>query len=551
MSQLRQLLQFLATMLVVVTLWRPATGMAPPEGPEQQQRVPRAPLTRIPRPVPVAPPSSASKAPPASPAAPVVPPAPVPPLPKANDCAQLLLKGQRADLSSCSEPGQITGSFISTLVRGGFKDAAPMGADGLLIANGTIEGDLDLSSSQVSYRLTFDKVEFTGKVECRECELGGHVNLRDSTFYDSVDFGSAQIHRTLELEFAQFCDSASFAGMTVDGTLFLDGAVFATGVDFTDLNVTGTVPAYNTSFVNDVPPCDPDRFVCNQQTPPCDYVKAGSVKNHPSQRCRCAPPKNKPLVEARFQQANIEGSLVLVNNHMSAMNARQLRTGHDLRMVRDRMEGAVDLSGASVGKDLRLVAPAFFDDHIGLDGMTYGAIMTTEDNGTVNSDQTWGALQPIFARSDFNRDVYKRLEEYFENRGESRLADDVFITMKKRERAMLPHFWQKAWNAIQWAVLDYGRIPGLAFVWSALLVFVGIFVFRESRMVPRDDTPPTRYSSFWYSLDAFLPLTHLDAVDEWAPHPQQRAIWIYFRCHQLLGWILIPLGLASITGIIK
>jgi hypothetical protein len=547
MPQLRQLLQCLAATLVVVTLWHPAAGMAPPEGPEQQQRVPRAPLTRIPRPVPVA------KAPPAPappPVAPAAPAPPAPPAPKANDCAQLLLKGQKVDLSSCSEPSQITGSFISTLVRGGFKDAAPMGPDGLQLANGSIEGDLDLSSSQVSYRMTFDKVEFTGKVECRECELGGHVNLRDSTFYDSVDFGSAQIHRTLELEFAQFCDSASFAGMTVDGTLFLDGAVFATGADFTDLNVTGTVPAYNTLFVNDVPPCDPDRFTCSAQTPPCDYVKAGSVKNHQTQRCRCAPPKNKALGEARFQQANIEGSLVMWNNHMSALNARQLRTGHDLQMVRDLFDGPVDLSGASVGKDLRLVTPAFLDDHIYLDGATYGAIMTM-DKGTVQPDQTWAALQPIFARSEFNRDVYKRLEDYFANRGETRLADDVFITMKKRERAMLPHFWQKAWNAIQWAVLDYGRIPGLAFVWSALAVFVGIFVFRENRMIPRDDTPPTRYSSFWYSLDAFLPLTHLDAVDEWAPHPDQKATWIYFRCHQLLGWILIPLGLASITGIIK
>src|SRR5262249_34885720 len=152
---------------------------------------------------------------------------------------------------------------------------------------------------------------------------------------------------------------------------------------------------------------------------------------------------------------------------------------------------------------------------IGLDGMSYGAIMTSEDKGTVKSDQTWAALQPIFARSDFNRDVYKRLEEYFENRGEARLADDVFITMKKRERELLPHWWQKAWTAVQWAVLDYGRIPGLAFVWSALAVLLGICFFKESRMVPRDDTPPTRYSAFWYSLDAFLPLTHLDAVDEW------------------------------------
>jgi hypothetical protein len=467
----------------------------------------------------------------------------------------MLLKGQPADLSSCSNPRQVTGSFVSTLIRGGYKDAAPMGPDGLTISNGSIEGDLDLSSSQVSYRVTFENVQFRGTVECRECELGGHVNLRKSMFCSAVDFGSAQVHRTMELENADFCDTASFAGMTVDGMVYLDNSVFVAGADFTDVNVSGTVQAYNASFVDDQVRSHPNRTACPDRTPPRSVEAAQLIKEDRAKLDRCGRPAQKELgakslAETKFQQTNIEGSLILVDSHVGVLIARQLRAGHDLQLLRDRFEGRVDLSSSSIGKDLRLVAPAFSDHDIGLDGMSYGAIMTALPGATAKSDQTWAALQPIIERSAFNRDVYKRLEDYFENRGEARLADDVFITMKKREREMLP-VPQRAWNMVQWAVLGYGRYPGMAFFWSAVAVVMGIAVFKESRMIARKGKAPTSFSRFWYSLDAFLPLTHLDAVDEWAPQPDQKAIWFYFRCHQLLGWILIPLGLASITGIIK
>jgi hypothetical protein len=555
MVRLQRLLKFFTTSILLVTLWHSATAMVPPEGLEQQQRVPRVPLTRIPRPAPnppaPVPPPAAMKVVPPPAAAPAAPSVAQP-----TDCAQMLLKGQPVDLSICSNPRQVTGSFVSTLVRGGYKDAAAMGPDGLMISNGSIEGDLDLSSSQVSYRLTFENVQFRGTVECRECELGGHVNLRKSMFCSTVDFGSAQVHRTMELENADFCDTASFAGMTVDGMVYLDNSVFVTGADFTDVNVTGTVQAYGASFVDDPARPHPNRSACPERSLPTVAKTVQLAKEEHAELDRCGRPleqkpaeKKNATAETKFQQANIEGSLILFNNHSGALNARQLRAGHDLQLVWVHFDGPVNFSGSSVGKDLRLVTPVFGNPAIGFDGVSYGAI-TTDDKGTVNPDQTWAAMRPILAGIDFNRDVYKRLEEYFATRGEARLADDVFIAMKKRERAMLPWF-QKVGNVVQWVVLRYGRTPELAFLWGGLAVLVGIFVFQEKRMVPRDDTPPTRYSAFWYSLDAFLPLTHLDAVDEWAPHPNQRATWFYFRCHQLLGWILIPLGLASITGVIK
>jgi hypothetical protein len=65
------------------------------------------------------------------------------------------------------------------------------------------------------------------------------------------------------------------------------------------------------------------------------------------------------------------------------------------------------------------------------------------------------------------------------------------------------------------------------------------------------EKPTASYNSFWYSLDVFLPLTRLHAADQWVPDRDEPAAWVYMRIHHLVGWILIPLGLAAVSGLVK
>jgi hypothetical protein len=70
-----------------------------------------------------------------------------------------------------------------------------------------------------------------------------------------------------------------------------------------------------------------------------------------------------------------------------------------------------------------------------------------------------------------------------------------------------------------------------------------------------DDTEPAKprpsYSAFWYSLDLFVPIARLQAADRWVPKQQRYLAWIYLRLHVLLGWVLVPLGLAAVSGLIQ
>jgi hypothetical protein len=52
-----------------------------------------------------------------------------------------------------------------------------------------------------------------------------------------------------------------------------------------------------------------------------------------------------------------------------------------------------------------------------------------------------------------------------------------------------------------------------------------------------------------YSLDLFLPVVNLHIDEDWQPNGLGREI--YAVVHSMVGWILAPLLLASLTGIIR
>jgi hypothetical protein len=122
--------------------------------------------------------------------------------------------------------------------------------------------------------------------------------------------------------------------------------------------------------------------------------------------------------------------------------------------------------------------------------------------------------------------------------------------------------------------VGYGRRPELAFIWSAAFILVGSFVFLKeknmiqveksgeqsleyrkplvrSRLTARRIIKKDYYNPFWYSLDLFLPFVDLKMADKWTPKPERRFARHYMRFQTIAGWILIPIAILSITGIIK
>ena len=69
--------------------------------------------------------------------------------------------------------------------------------------------------------------------------------------------------------------------------------------------------------------------------------------------------------------------------------------------------------------------------------------------------------------------------------------------------------------------------------------------------VKAGEDPLHGYSRLWYSLGLFLPFVDLKSDKVWKPNENERFLRHYMRVHILLGWILIPILLAAISGLIK
>jgi hypothetical protein len=110
----------------------------------------------------------------------------------------------------------------------------------------------------------------------------------------------------------------------------------------------------------------------------------------------------------------------------------------------------------------------------------------------------------------------------------------------------------RPWDWLLDKTLGYGKQTWRAALTAIFVVVLGMFVFEPTRMEWKDPRQPQgKYSRVWYSLDQLAPVIDLEAAKSWGP--KQTSGWTqnYALLHRTLGWILLPLIIGAITGIIK
>ena len=94
-------------------------------------------------------------------------------------------------------------------------------------------------------------------------------------------------------------------------------------------------------------------------------------------------------------------------------------------------------------------------------------------------------------------------------------------------------------------------------VWILIFLCVGTCIFWSTEaMSPKKDTEHTDNSGLsklghrlWYSVDLFIPIVNLRIADEYQrPHGWYA---LYAVIHIGMGWLLVPLLIASLSGVIK
>ena len=498
--------------------------------------------------------------------------------------------------------------------RNGVRIIGATVAEPIALRNELIPFEVWLNHCQFTSRANFLRASFAATISFEDStfaagasfygiKVGNSAIFQNAVFEGSVDFGSADFATDFVADKAQFknkVESTSFNGMKVRGSAFFHKAVFEGTVDFILADIAGNFEANEAQFTNKEQSVDFHSMKVGKIAffkkavfeGPVEFVSADIAANFQAEEAqfrsktytvwlamKCGGQGNftgasfagpASFADSTFLDLMIGGmksgaaSVPELDLSRSSIK-RQLRIRqisiHDLLAPSLHVEGPAELTDITVkhSADLRYGNFATLDlsrsiwpkdtnrEAFHMQGMSYKYVRAAP-----NEPESHEALLKLASEASYTADVYRNLEEFFSRQGYREDADRAFIAGKCRERKEYLHGrnWLGSWLLDK--LVGYGRHPSQAGYLCVFFVGLGCFLFSSQKMELQEPAnAPRIYNSFWYSLGLFLPFVDLQVAKVWKPKRDQTFLRNYMGVHILLGWILIPIVLAALTGFIK
>jgi hypothetical protein len=420
-------------------------------------------------------------------------------------------KGDEADLASLSPDDEkkrvLNPDFLKRLLSGSIK----VDQRHIIIKNGVLNETLDLRDQEIPYNVGLIHCTFKKDVLLSEAIFDRSLAIRQSLFYGQFNLDTSSVEDDLQADVGdesgnrtQFFGKVNLSTMSVKGSVSFAKAVFHGEVNFSGLHVGRGLYLQDASFesreVVGLDSMSMDDFILQRTT------FAGPVEFSGT----------SPADTIDLRSAHFTGTKCLVN----------------FENVRAYKVILTDVSFCP-SDDLRTcVAPQ-------LQGMAFERIEAGPKN-----EQVLGLIK----KYEFSPEMYAKLESYFSKNGDRDNANEVFMEGKRQE---YKNSTLKRW-LLEYLV-GYGRYPERALYPGAIIVILGYFIFRErGGMEPVEPKNAEKhYSPFWYSVDLFAPVIDLKVASNWVPKESRKFARNYVYVQRILGWILIPIGIAAWTGIIK
>jgi len=414
-------------------------------------------------------------------------------------------------------------------------------------------GPVDFQHAQFALNLEGARAQFTDLKEganFRAMRVGQFALFHGAKFAGPVDFGKAQIGANFEAHEAEFTNAekeARFNFIKVDGAAIFHNAKFAGLADFRNAHIASNFEASQTHFGGrtyfDSIRIDGRALFYDPLFDEAVYMADAKLLD----LVLAAGQKRVPIKLKRFDLARTEiaRELMVRDVEVAHLIAVSLRVSGPtvLSTLSVTARAELDLSSFSTISMSNVSWPSNAALHLG--GMTFQKAMIDGDSSRV--------LHELIERAAYSADAYANLEQSLRRQGQVTQGDDVYVAMKRRERREVLKGIPRVRSLALDCLVRYGRSPEWAFGWSALFVAFGTWLFwgREN-MQPRDpESSPTKYNAFWYSTALFLPVVRMSDTDDWMPREGRRFASVWVRVHIVAGWVLIPLGLAALTGVLK
>ena len=384
-------------------------------------------------------------------------------------------------------------------------------------------GGVVFSGSEIMGSFYASEAEFLNKKKLASFDnmlINKSAYFYRTKYHCYIDFPATEVKKEFNADDAEFFRDADFESLTVGWIGFFRDTIFHKEASFTDANFM-------------------------------DLIIIGM---------ECCP----IISDLNLERCNVNRELRIRNVSIRKFKASYFNINGPATLKNLIIKNFIDLQESNF-KALNLIKVKLFakKSRVLLEGMKYHSINAGDQWGD------WEKLLRFIEGSKYNTQAYTQLEEYFQRCGHKERADEVFISMKWNERKLLEYFpLRRIWNWILYTFVGYGRKPEKALLWSVLIICLGISIFYDSSsMVPKQRSNEAifaiseksdaliieserNYDPILYSLDLFLPID-LEISKYWEPKSNCRLKRYYAKIQIIMGWVLITLLLASLTGIIK
>jgi hypothetical protein len=475
-----------------------------------------------------------------------------------------LKNGREVDLSDRAPKEQVLRKdFVEELLNIAYSNPL-IQKNGVSISNAIFRDKLNISDTEIPFRLLLLSCTFNHGVDFGNTKFSRRISLANSTFLGTR---SAPTPNTIKASACglncpnppeqvndateQADDEAFFSGMKVNGSADFSSTTFHVPVDFTSAEIESDL-LFDDVRYQVAEPADFESlktkgaafFRRDNFAAPLILNDADLFELFVEGICSCS-------LNLDLTHAHIERKLWIKNIQLNSWTARFLQVNSEITLDRVTPLGEVDLAHSHL-QNLAIVG---FDKWLHLkpgmlhlEGVSFDTV-EIEDDHYPPADKV---LPLIDSESSFSPQPYLELEKFYRAHGNPRDADDVYRDMRVHQRPLLS-FPSRVWDLLLEITLAYGKQSWRAGLGAIFLLVLGVFVFAPNRMRWTDPNHQQegRYSRFWYSLDQLAPAINLGDAKNWAPDPNELWTHNYAIFQRIAGWVLIPLILGAITGLIK
>jgi len=460
--------------------------------------------------------------------------------PAENFVLSELKAGKEADLIALAPKDRILRhEFVEDLINGRYPDPE-IKRRGVAIINAVFTKTLEVSSASVPFRVWLNSCEFEQGVDFSYTRFAYDLSLGGSHFGKYP--AGAPDNKGVQ---------AFFAGMKVDGEALFAGTVFYVPLDFTYVEL-GTDLLFDDIDYEANEAADFEELTAKG---PVFFRRdrfAGGLNLADAGLFELFLENPTSPVELDTEQAHIERGTTLKNVQLSSWKAGSLIANGLVDLNKVTSTGRVNLAHSHF-QNLQIEG---FDEWLkfkpgmlNLEGFSFDTL----DIGNTNVDPPAARMLELINSESvpFSPQPYLELEKYLRAHGNVQKADDVYVAMRQRQRERLSWI-NRPWDFLLDVMLGYGTETWRTVVCAIVITIVGAFVFAPSRMEwTNREQASTTYNRVWYSLDEFAPVIDLGEAKNWGAKQDHHWTRNYARFQRIAGWILLPLILGAITGIVK